>query len=203
MGSVTTRKQLMFLALAVTAITAGIWVLGDPPPGGIAPSARVGQMPGHFIDYDIDGDGQNERIWIEPSDPGLGCMGRLIIRDEGVNYAAAEQVAGPQGATMKPEGIRLAGKSRAVAVRCDGGTAGETLHLFGYRGGRIDALGAFFGERGVRVRDVNGDGRTEVVVLRKPTKMSGVGAVEVYVLQGQAFVLSRELSKLLSKRRRP
>lgn len=188
------------LAVAVAAVTAVTWIMGGPELEPSAPPTWAQGAAGHYVDFDVDGDGKNERIWIQPSDPDLGCLGRLIVRDDGVDYAAAEQVAGMPGGTFRPEVHRIKAGVRAVAVWSSGGGPSESLHMFLYRRGRIDPMGAFFGDRGVRLVDVDGDGRLEVVVHRTPPPTQPKAAVEVYALRGRAFVYSRGLTARLQKR---
>jgi hypothetical protein len=150
---------------------------------------------------DLDGDGAEEQVFLTgfggaPERLGYDFLQMFVIAADGSGgYAIAwqsEQLPTERAEPLQVQDVN--GDSLPEVVSVQGmGASGEVLYLLGWQGdaygwltpqgGRFDGSDSF-GENGVRVEDVDGDGLAEILASYGPA----AGSTDVYAWDGEAYV---------------
>jgi hypothetical protein len=161
--------------------------------------------PLHRASADLDGDGTVEEIVLtgwgsSPDRLGYDFLQLFVIAADGSEYVVAwqsEQLPTERGEPLEVRDVNGDGLPGVLSVQAMG-ASGQTLYLLswqgnGYgwltpRGGHFDGQPSF-GENGVRVEDVDGDGLAEVLASYGPAAT----ATDVYGWGGEAYVYQETL----------
>jgi hypothetical protein len=196
------RLWVPLLLLAGLACTAND-ALTTPPTGTGAPRLTLPDAAEVIsrVTADLDGDGQEETIVLAgmggaPQQLGYDFVQLFVL------HAAPEQredvvwhshpLAGERGEALQVKDINGDGRPEVLSVQALG-AAGETLYVLAWRIDRYGFLrphgGAFegqdsFGETGVRLRDLDGDGRLEILASYAPA----ASHIDIYQWNGQHYV---------------
>lgn len=180
------RRHVMGVALAVTLLTAVIWLMGGPGPIPSEETQRVPIASPSPLMVDLDGDGQAESVWMSPGRQGNAKTVYPVVRRLGKNLTAAEAMNWPASGFAQLRIYEVSPKWKAVGVWMPWGKGGEGLGLYALEPQKIRFMGAFFAAGGVEVVDLDGD-QTAEVVLRHG---DGREPPEVYVLNKGVYVFS-------------
>jgi len=165
----------------------------------------------HQASGDLDGDGAAERIFLAgfgglTDRLGYDALNLLVLTPSTSAEAVAghelawhsEALAGDRAESMEVRDINGDDRPEVLCLQAMG-AAGETLQIVvwskaGYgllrpRGGYFDGQEAF-GEKGVRLDDVDGDGLVEILASYGPAAES----TDVYGWDGQAYTYRQTLS---------
>jgi len=155
-----------------------------------------------IVAADVDGDGKDEAVVLADSSNAGSESFLFVLRGDGDKTGPSSIVRVATGKTL----LRIAagdldGKAPAEIVGLeDGGYAdlrGDTVRFYGQRNGSIAQLGetGISGDAlDIHVGDIEGDGRPEVLVLRK-------SGLEVFVPAGAAAVTSSFKTALTASKR--
>jgi hypothetical protein len=155
------------------------------------------------IAEDLDADGRLEYAIVAgfgraPQQLGFDWLQLFVIKpDRGPDYAVAfqsEPLAGDRAEALSLLDINGDGRLEVLSVQAMG-ASGETLYVLAWRdeafaflppqGGRFDGLDRF-GDNGVRIQDIDGDGVLEILAHYGPA----ASRFDIYCWNGSSYVCS-------------
>ncbi|MCL5110730.1 MAG: BsuPI-related putative proteinase inhibitor [Chloroflexi bacterium] len=155
-----------------------------PTPTQAAPQLPAGYTRLREVEADLRGNGQKERVILAAqgasADKRSAQTLELFVFSPGPGgYSQtwhSDKLLGDRAEPLQVEDINKDGRPEVLSVQSMG-AAGETLYVFGWQGdhyGFLAPQGGYFGGRqsfgdtGVRLEDLNGDGVPEIVATYGP-----------------------------------